>query len=235
VLVALWSTKGGAGVTTVAAGLAGVLAGVDQRRPGSSSRSGEVVLVDLTGDAMAACGAPEPDIGVTDWLAAEHPDQAALGRLEVEVAPGLTVIPFGSGGGFEPDRATLLGEILAVDDRDVVIDLGRLAQDRGGGSDSSARSALEDDLLARVDHSLLVTRLCYLALRRAVRVEHSATGVILVREVGRALDASDVDGLLGVPIVAEIDADPGVARLVDAGLLLRSPNRQFCRALRRAA
>ena len=85
------------------------------------------------------------------------------------------------------------------------------------------------------DRSLLVTRSCYLALRRAARCGRTPDGVILVRESGRALDRGDVEGLLSVQVVAEVDSDPAVARAVDAGLLLTSGPRHVARALRRVA
>jgi hypothetical protein len=58
---------------------------------------------------------------------------------------------------------------------------------------------------------------------------------VLVREPGRALDRGDVESLLSVPVVAEIDVDPAVARSVDAGLLARHAPRHLTRALRRVA
>lgn len=65
----------------------------------------------------------------------------------------------------------------------------------------------------------LVTRACYLALRRAIAVTPAPDNVVLVHEPGRALKRSDVATVLSVPIIVTIPADPAVARVVDAGLL----------------
>jgi hypothetical protein len=67
--------------------------------------------------------------------------------------------------------------------------------------------------------SLLVTRGCYLALRRAVRHVARPAGVILVEEPGRALGANEVAEVVGAPIVARIPVRPAIARAVDAGVL----------------
>jgi hypothetical protein len=69
------------------------------------------------------------------------------------------------------------------------------------------------------DQTLLVTRPCYLALRRAVSTPDRPTGIVLVSEPGRALRAADVERAVGVPVVTQLDLDPAVARAVDAGLL----------------
>ncbi len=74
-------------------------------------------------------------------------------------------------------------------------------------------------LAAAATHRLLVTRPCYLGLRRAVAAGVQPTGVVLVTEPGRALSARDVERALGAPVVAEVQYDPAVARAVDAGLL----------------
>jgi MinD superfamily P-loop ATPase len=75
------------------------------------------------------------------------------------------------------------------------------------------------ELVDRADQSLLVTRACYLAMRRAVRVASTPSGVVLVREAGRSLRAVDVERSIGAPVVAQVELDPAVARAVDAGLL----------------
>jgi hypothetical protein len=83
--------------------------------------------------------------------------------------------------------------------------------------------------------SLLVLRPCYLALRRAVAAPFRPSGVVLVREPGRALTRRDVEAVLGVPVRAEVDVDPAIARAVDAGLLTARLPRGLERALRDAA
>jgi len=64
-----------------------------------------------------------------------------------------------------------------------------------------------------------VLRPCYLALRRAVSTRLRVDGVILVNEPGRALSKRDVASVLSAPIVAEVELDPRLARVIDAGLL----------------
>lgn len=85
------------------------------------------------------------------------------------------------------------------------------------------------------DRSLLVTRACYLALRRAVSAPIRPTGVVLVAEPGRALRATDVEAAVGAPVVATVAVDPAVARAVDAGLLTARLPRLMERDLRRIA
>jgi len=83
--------------------------------------------------------------------------------------------------------------------------------------------------------SLLVLRPCYLALRRALAAPVCASGVVLVREPGRALGRRDVEDVLGIPVRAEVAWDPAVARMVDAGLLGARVPRGLERAMRAAA
>jgi hypothetical protein len=82
---------------------------------------------------------------------------------------------------------------------------------------------------------LLVTRACYLALRRFVRLSLRPSGVVLLTEPGRSLTALDVEELCGAPVVTQIAVDPSVARAVDAGLLSHRIPRGLARALRQAA
>lgn len=69
------------------------------------------------------------------------------------------------------------------------------------------------------DIRYLVTKGCYLALRRAVGRGVSCDGIILVSEVGRALGANDVGRAIGAPVICSIPYAPEISRLVDAGLL----------------
>jgi MinD-like ATPase involved in chromosome partitioning or flagellar assembly len=217
VLITCWSVKGGSGTTVVAASLALLLA----RRSADGT-----LLVDLVGDVPAALGLPEPaGPGVTAWLAA--PDDVgadALSRLEVAAAPGLAVVP--AGGTHDPlfpERGAALATALAGDRRPVVVDAGS----------SPAGAALH--LAAAASTSLLVLRPCYLALRRAVAAPVRPSGVVLVREAGRALGRHDVEDVLQVPVRAEIDVEPAVARAVDAGLLATRLPRTLAHGLRHAA
>lgn len=215
--VSLWSAKGGVGTTVVAAALAVLLAGADD---------GGALLVDLDGEAPAALGLPDPPAaGLGAWFAsgdAVPPD--GLGRLEVPVGSGLSVLARGEGPLGDLGRAELLAALLAAEPRAVVVDCGRL----GGGADDEVRRALA----AAAPHSLLVTRPCYLGLRRALALPVRPSGVVLVAEPGRALGADDVEHVLEVPVVLEVPLDPAVARAVDAGLLAARVPRSLARALR---
>ena len=213
-LVACWSVKGGSGTTVVAAALGVLLASA---APGGAS------LVDLGGDLPAALGVPDPPgPGVGEWLAA-GPEVAgdALRRIEVEVAPGLRLVPRGEAP-LPPAGGERLAAALAGNGH-VVVDCG--PPGAGAGLDVAGVAGL----------SLLVLRPCYLALRRALAAPVRPSGVILVREHGRALGRSDVETVLGVPVRAEVAWDAAVARHVDAGLLVGSLPRALERALRRAA
>lgn len=74
-----------------------------------------------------------------------------------------------------------------------------------------------------VDLALLVTRGCYLSLRRAVKSESPIVvdGVVFVAEDGRALKSDDVSNVLGLPIVATVHVTETVARVIDAGVLVQ--------------
>lgn len=196
--VICWSPKGGSGTSVVAASLALMLGARGPNR---------VLAVDLAGDLPSIFGLAEPDRpGVADWLAAA-PDVGVerLGRLTIEVAQEVDLLPVGSGkpvGAVERWKA--LADYLDDDERDVVIDAGALPPPQLAGA---------------ADHSLLVVRACYLALRRASRAAAQPTGVVIIREPGRALSSLDVSRALGVDVVAEIPLDASIARAVDAGLL----------------
>jgi cellulose biosynthesis protein BcsQ len=214
VLVACWSAKGGSGTTVVAAALASVLA-----------RSRPTVLADLAGDIPACLGVPEPPgPGLAGWLGAGPSVPAdALHRLEVEVAPGLAVLP---SGGAVPDvdgRGEVLAALLAADERAVVVDCG------------SAPVGPRLAVAAAAAHSLLVLRPCFLALRRAVASPVRPSAVVLVEDEGRSIGRADVEDALGVPVRAVVPSNPRVARAVDAGLLFGRLPSGLERALRRVA
>mgnify|MGYP001182010353 CR=1 FL=1 len=190
-----WSAKGGSGTTVVAASLALVLS---HRRP--------TVLVDLAADAPAALGIAEPSgPGVADWLCSPTADTAALWRLATPATDTLQLLPRGQQVATAGGRWAELAVALTEHDGTVVIDGG---------------TGVPNPALAEVaTHNLLVTRPCYLALRRAVACGMQPSGVVLVAEPGRALSARDVERAVGAPVVAEVQYDPAVARAVDAGLL----------------
>ena len=216
-LIACWSPKGGSGTTVIACGLAAVLA---RSRPPAGA-----LLVDLSGDAAAVLGVAEPaGPGLAEWLAAgADVGPHALPRLEVAAGAGLGLLawkPAGPGLSPAPGRAETLLDALAADARPVVADCGS----------GTAGAGLV--LAAGAQESLLVLRPCYLGLRRALAAPVRPSGVVLVAEMGRSLGRRDVEEVLGVPVVAEVAVDDGVARAVDAGLLARRVPRALERALR---
>jgi MinD-like ATPase involved in chromosome partitioning or flagellar assembly len=214
-LVACWSSKGGAGTTVVATTLALLLA----RRAESGA-----LLADLAGDAPAVLGMTEPDDpGIAGWLAAgEDVPIDALARLEQPVGPGLTLLTRGLGP-LDEARAEVLAGLLGADPRPVVADCG------------TAPTGAARVLAARADRSILVTRACFVSLRRALAAPIRPSEVVLLTEPGRSLTRRDVEECLGVRVVASVDVDPAVARAVDAGLLATRLPRGLVRELSHAA
>ena len=211
-LTAYWAAKGGAGATVLAAAHALV-----------SARQRATVAVDLDGDLVcalgAAGGAAGEAPGVAEWLRAGGDVPAdALDRLLVPISDDLFLLPRGAGP-LDAARAGVLGRLLASAPREVVLDAGT----RPG---PAARAMVRE-----ADRSVLVTRACYLALRRLHTLGLAPTEVALVREASRALDAGDVAEVVGVPVRTTIPVDPGIARAVDAGLLASRLPRPLARAV----
>jgi cellulose biosynthesis protein BcsQ len=225
-LVTCWSVKGGSGTTVVAAALA-----VTFSRLAPSG----ALLVDLAGDVPAVLGLSHPCTqGVGDWLSS--PDDVgadALDALAIAADDHLHVIPRGTmpspavgtardgHGGVGAPRWEALARALANRPGVTVIDAGL--------------SPIPRSLLHASDESLLVLRPCYLALRRATTMHERPTGVVLVKEPMRVFTAADVEGVIGVPVRAEVGFDPLIARAVDAGLLKARLPYTLTEALRGAA
>jgi Cellulose biosynthesis protein BcsQ len=223
VLACCWSSKGGSGTTVVAAALAVVL---------SRSSPAGALVVDLAGDVPAVLGmADEPDgAGVAEWLVGgELVPADGLARVELPVHPGLALLPRGQAA-LHPSRGSALAALFAADPRSVVVDGGWV-----GANAPDGRSELVGALAASADHSLLVLRPCFLALRHAVRAPVRPSGVVLVAEEGRALTGADVEDVLGVPVQAIVTVTAQVARAVDSGLLASRLPRSLERELRHAA
>lgn len=222
-VVSCWSVKGGSGTTVVAAALAVTATRVDDRG---------VVLVDLAGDGLAALGGPSASgPGVRDWLAGSdgaegHGDDGVDGdapaTLEVRISDRLAVLPRGgSGAADDARRVPELLTRLAADGRVVICDCGTLTR-----SDAVACA-----VAGASPHSLLVTRCCYLSLRRTPDAPVRPSGVVVISEPGRALGSADVAEVVGAPVLAELPLDARLARTVDAGVLLGRLSRSTQRAL----
>ena len=189
-----WSVKGGSGTTVFASALAVTLA----------ERQNATTIIDLCGDVPAVLGIAEPPgRGVRDWLASHDRDETHLDTLAVTAAANLRLIPAGMQHSF--DAAALEDLMHACRGRSVVVDFGMLQPPE------SLRK------LAAAEY--LVSRPCYLSLRRAARLADRPRAVVLLNEPGRALTRRDVQSVVGAPVIAEIAVTDGIARCVDAGLL----------------
>lgn len=222
-LTALWSVKGGVGVSVTSAILAISL-----------SQSGPCLLVDAVGDQPAILGVETPtgptlahwmdspsDVGVDSLRRVEH---TITDSLHLLMANDLGDAPTESGAiQFKPDRLRVAAHLLAQSGRSVVVDIGSACEQSG------AMPLFAQAILDAADHSLLVTTPCYLALRRAQGHPTLPTGIVLVDQPERALRGSDVISALSVPIVCTVPYSAAIARTVDAGLLvsrLPSPARR---------
>jgi hypothetical protein len=191
----LWSVKGGVGTTVISAVVAL-----------QHAATHEVRLVDLMGDLPATLGIPEPTgQGIGDWLANDAPEET-LEHLVIPVTERLDLLPRGSIAEDLHSLARLRRFSNMPSAREIVVDAG-------------TNTPFIEALLPQATTSWLVLRPCYLALRRAVGTRHRIDGVILVNEPGRSLSGRDVASVLTAPVVAEVDLDPRLSRVVDAGLL----------------
>jgi hypothetical protein len=207
-LTVCWAAKGGSGTTVVAAGL-----GLSSHPP--------CLLVDLAGDLPSALGATEPEAGAHDWVLSDAAPERLI-DLAVPIAPGVSLVGAGVGRAMpHAERWRLLADALATHAASAVVDAGTGTPPPG--------------LVGAADRALLVTRSCYLALRRAVMTDVRPTGVIVVEEPGRSLRPPDVEAAVGAPVVATLTLDPAVARAIDAGLLAARLPRLIQRQLRDAA
>ena len=196
-----WAAKGGSGTTVVTAALA-----LRLRR--------HSLLVDLDGELPAVLGLPDPDRpGIDDWLRSDaSADQ--LGDLVVDADATTSLLPHRRSGSPPPaspiddSRWSAFAHWLRRQHDDGI----EVFVDGGSATPHAA-------MVAAADHVLLVTRPCYLSLRRATSSPVRPTGVILVDEPGRALKSREVERCLGAPVVAVVSTDPAIARAVDAGLL----------------
>ena len=201
-MIVCWSVKGGSGTTVVASTIALMRAAESQRG---------ALLVDLAGDVPAVLGLAESSgPGINDWFAnCDHGSRMTLQSIAIQATANLQIIARGSkhldAKEKENRNFTELCAALKTFDLPIIVDAGC--------------GLPSPDLLANASSSLLVTRPCYLSLRRAAQLSVSPTGIVLINEAGRALGKHDVEAVIGAPVVAEIDFDSAIARAVDAGLL----------------
>ena len=190
-----WSPKGGSGTTVTAATIA--------------LAASTATLVDLGGDAPGVLGLGTGSEGVLDWMrSGAEPDR--LDDLAVDIDTSHHLWPTGRAGAVPARRWSVLANYLA-ERTDVIVDAGTTRRPPA-------------PLLQRAQRRLMILRPCYLALRAASEAGVTPDGIIVINEAGRALSSNDVQGCLGVQVVAEVMVDPSVARAVDAGLLTcRSP------------
>ena len=211
-----WAAKGGSGTTVVAASLA-----LSSPHPS--------LLVDLDGELPAVLGLPEPmRPGVADWLATTTPP-AHLDDLLIDLGPTTWLLPWRVEATLHDpptaDRWTQLGQWLRDWEE----------QHRGDVTIDAGTGTPPAPLVEHAGRTLLVTRPCYLSIRRAVRAPTRPTGVIVVDEPGRALHRHEIEHAVGAPVQATVALDPAVARAVDAGLLAARLPRTLGRDLRRVA
>ena len=217
-----YAAKGGSGTTVVAC----------VRALGAP---GPILLVDIDGDIPAMLGLGDPEQpGLLDWLESDAP-MAHLDDLLIDATPNCSVLPATNHG--PSSRAVDLVAVESARWDDLVDWFDGWCADSGGSVIIDAGTQLlPDSLLEQCGRRWLVTRACYLGLRRASRHRGNPTGVVLIDEPGHALRARDVETTLRAPIVATIQWDVSVTRAVDGGLLLgnRLP-RSVHRALGRVA
>ena len=217
-----WAAKGGSGTTVVATTLA-----LSSARPS--------LLVDLDGEIPAVLGLPEPDRpGVADWLASDAP-AGHLEDLLVDIGDRAWLLPWR--GRFESAATTAI-ENSAAEPRWQELSRWLAAWALAGGGDVTIDAGTGEPnaaLFDEVDRTLLVTRPCYLSVRRAVDSHLRPTAVVLVDERGHSLTRRDIEHSLGVPVTATVSIDPAVSRAVDSGLLTARIPRIISRELRGVA
>ena len=166
------------------------------------------LLLDTRGDAAAILGVsdPAPASTVADAIA-----------NAVEPCDRLRVVSV-TGDQIDADAISAISELVAAGHR-VIVDTGN-----------------DHDVLHRFDplspHRLLVTRPCYLALRRAIGVPFVPDHVVLISEHQRCLTERDVSLALALPVTS-VPYAPGIARAIDAGLLAARLPRCLANAIAR--
>lgn len=220
-----WAAKGGSGTTVVATALA-----LSSARPS--------LLVDLDGEIPETLGLPAPERpGIADWITSDAPHEH-LHDLLIDIGDDVFVLPwrgrFETASAARPEPPRELANIQRW--QEFCRWLAAWAPVRGGSVTIDAGTGEPNTVLFdEADRTLLVTRPCYLSLRRASRSILRPSGVILVAERGRALTKRDIEHSLSAPIEATVSIDPAIARAVDSGLLTTRLPKAIFRELRRVA
>ena len=166
------------------------------------------LLLDTRGDAAAILGVsdPAPASTVADAIA-----------NAVEPCDRLRVVSV-AGDRIDTEAISAMSELVAAGHR-VLVDTGT-----------------DHDVLHRFDplspQRLLVTRPCYVALRRAIGVPFVPDHVVLISEHQRCLTERDVSLALALPVTS-VPYDPAIARAIDAGLLAARLPRCLANAIAR--
>ena len=217
-LASMWALKGGQGTSTTAA-LAAV--GVAADRP--------ALLVDLCGDQSNLFRVDPRREGIAEWSAGDLTARA-LRHQEVHVTDTLRLLPRGRGP-IDPRRAQELVEWLVGSGQveAVIADAGTLDPECGG----EARDYQLRRMVAQVAvESVLVTKPCYLALRRCEPNTVSPTGVIMVSDMRRALGPADIEQAAGAPVLATVPLDLQIALAADGGDMAGEPWTETVQQLR---
>lgn len=172
----------------------------------SAQRGSRTLLIDLCGDVPAVVGMVEPDTpGINDWLGESTvSDAESMVRLGTPYTDGLVVLHRGARFVEGAPRWSALAEAVASIPHDVYIDAGT--------------GFVPDAFLDAVGNVVMVTRPCYLSLKKATRMRKPRS-VCVIREDGRALSVDDVGNVIGAPVSAVVPYEPAISRAVDAGLL----------------
>jgi hypothetical protein len=212
-----WSVRGGSGTTVVTAGLATV-----------SASTSPTLLIDLCGDSRALFQLPAATpTGLLDWAVAHH----SVGPQTI--ADLITPVPLPTGvlhvleGGhasadlaqaerddFESRLAEGLGWITSSYRR-VIIDAGHRA--------NPITHAITNDSC-----SVLVIRPCILSIRAALRSDRPVVGAVIVGN-GPSLPSSDIEAILGVPVLGQLNTCRSVPSAVDAGSFAQRLPRELAR------
>lgn len=171
-----------------------------------AQRGTNTVLLDLCGDVPAAVGIGEPSSpGINDWLGESNTSDAqALVKFGTPIVDGLVVVHRGAKFVEGQPRWDALADAIQLLPHNVIIDAGT--------------TFVPEEVRRAMGTVTMVTRACYLSLRRASHLP-KATNVVIIKEEARALTVNDVSHVLGIPLFAQVPYDPAISRAVDAGLL----------------